>query len=363
MSSYRIPSISEIEASMLNNMPKEYVKGEGTFTNDLIKSYAIQDNILETKLALLFSKLDVNNLFEEELERYVFQRRGVKRKAANSAIGVLEVKGTGTIAIGDIFETEAGTRFVAAETKEIKGTGIIEIKAVLPGAAGNVGANNITYIPVTIQGISGANNPEATYDGYEIETDDSLRERYLVEIQKPATSGNIYHYMQWAREVVGVGDSKIFPLWNGNNTVQIVIIDDEKKPANSELIERTQNYIDPKGEDNITWGTGAGEAPIGAYCTVSSAEKKEINIEASLVLEDGYELEELKPLIKNHLEEYLRDIAFKKSYVSYALLSSWILNVEGVLEWTSFLLNSTQNNVTIGNKEVAILGEVNLNVT
>ena len=27
----------------------------------------------------------------------------------------------------------------------------------------------------------------------------------------PATSGNVYHYMQWAREVAGVGDSKIFP--------------------------------------------------------------------------------------------------------------------------------------------------------
>ena len=362
LSSYKAPSILEVENNILNHIPDDYVKDVGTFTRDLTKAFAINSQELEKKIEILFEKLDANNYFGEELERFVFQKKGLHRKQAKASKGELEVKGNGVISIGDIFETDSGTRFKALERKEIIGAGKIRIEAIIAGESGNVGANTIRLIPITIQGIISVNNPQPTYDGYNAETDDSLRERYFIEIQKPATSGNIYHYMQWAREVVGVGDSKIFPLWQGNNTVQIVIIDDNKLAANQELVERVQNYIDPKGENNISWGTGAGQAPIGAYCTVSSATSKKININCTLILKHGYTLEPLKPLIKAEIKKYLKNIAFQRNSVSYAVLSSWILQVEGVQEWTAFTINGGHENISIGEKEIAELGDVSINV-
>lgn len=362
LSKYKAPSISEIEKSILDNIPNDYIKDVGTFTRDLTKAFSINSYELEKKVETLFGKLDIANYFGKELEKFVFQRKGLFRKQANSSKGTLNIKGNGIIKIDDLFETESGTRFKSLERKQVINEANILIEATEAGDKGNVGANTIKYIPITLQGITEVNNLLQTEDGYDAETDDSLRDRYLIEIQKPATSGNKYHYMQWAREVIGVGDSRIFPLWKGNNTVQIVIIDDKKLPANSELIERTQNYIDPQGNDNSTWGTGAGQAPIGAYCTISSATAKIINIESTLILKNGYNLEAIKPLIEAEIRTYLKDIAFKRDSVSYAVLSSWILQVEGVQEWTSFTLNSGHTNIFIGEKEVAELGQVILNV-
>lgn len=359
---YKAPSILEVENDILNNIPNDYVKDIGTFTRDLTKAFAINSQELEKKIEILFGKLDANNYFGEELDRFVFQKKGLHRKQAKASKGELEVKGNGVISIGDIFETDSGTRFKALERKEILGIGKVFIEAIMAGESGNVGANTIKLIPITIQGITSIKNLEPTFDGYNEETDDSLRERYFIEIQKPATSGNIYHYMQWAREVVGVGDSKIFPLWKGNNTVQIVIIDDNKLAANQELIDRVQNYIDPKGDNNVSWGTGAGQAPIGAYCTVSSATSKKINIECTLILNHGYILDPLKPLIEAEIKKYLKSIAFQRDSVSYAVLSSWILQVEGIQEWTVFTINGGHENIFVGEKEIAELGDVIIDV-
>ena len=358
---YKASPVEDIHKSMLNDISNDYEKEVGTFTNDLTKTYAIQSYKARKKIELLFSKLDVNNYHDSELDRYVFQKKGIKRKESHASLGAITAKGNGTINIGDLFETEAGTQFKTTEMVVINNSGDVKVEAVISGLKGNVGANTITLIPITIQGITEITNISPTIDGYDQETDESLVERYLIDIQKPPTSGNIYHYMQWSREVVGVGDSKIVPLWNGNNTVQIVIIDDEKLPATTELIERVQNYIDPKGENNSTWGAGYGQAPIGAYCSVISAIPKNINVVSTLVLKDGYTIDQVKPLGEEVIRGYLKEIAFLKNGVSYAILASKILNVEGVSDWSSFTINGGTKNISVGEKEVAVLESVILN--
>ncbi|MGL6063771.1 MAG: baseplate J/gp47 family protein [Fusobacteriaceae bacterium] len=363
MTTYSVPSVNEIEKEMLKNISDEYVKDVGTFTRDMVKSFSLEAYKHDYKLGEYFKKLDVYNITGEELTRYVKQRKGLYRKVANSSKGILTVQGNGHVKTGDIFETESGSRYAAVESVLINTIGTVKIEATVPGAAGNVGSNTIIFIPITISGITKVTNLQPIIDGYDEENDNSLRERYLIEIQKPATSGNVYHYMQWSREVPGVGESRVFPLWNGNNTVKILIIDDNKNVANIELVSRTQEYIDPKGLEDATWGTGAGQAPIGAYCTVASATAKIINIESTLILKDGYYIDNLKYLIEVEIKEYLKSIAFKRDTVSYAILSSWILNIEGIQEWTVFKLNNSQENIVIGLEEIAVLGEVILNVT
>lgn len=362
MSNYYIARTSDqILEEMLKSMPDEYLKTVGTFTYDLNKTYALQGAEYDKRIEELWNFFDIHRLKNSELDKRVLQLQGLKRKEATYAVGEVTVTGIGTIIKGDLFETKNAVQFKAAETVEIINVGNVKIEAVKAGETGNVGAKAIILMPVTIQGIKSVINEKATYDGFDAETDESLLDRYDIKVQMPATSGNVYHYMQWAREISGVGNSKVFPLWNGKNTVKVVIINDMQQPASIELVEKVQNYIDPKGKNNDTWGCGMGEAPIGAYCTVKTATPKKINISITLKKEEGIELDILKERIKQSVIEFLQSIAFKKDYVSYALISNAILETSGVIEWSELKINNEVNNILIGEEEVAVLEDVVLN--
>lgn len=361
MSKYTARTKEQILQSLLDKIPDEYLKDVGTFTHDFNSSIAIEAQQYEKEIQALWEFFDIENLTGTELEKRVFQLKGISRKQATHAIGEITVTGNGTVTKGNIFETPNAIQFEAVETVKIIDVGTVKIQAVIAGKSGNVGVGAITLMPVTIQGIKSVYNNKQTYDGFDAETDISLLERYMIAVQTPATSGNIYHYKQWARAVEGVGNSRIFPLWNGRNTVKVVIINDNQQPASSELVKKTQDYIDPMGENNETWGAGYGEAPIGAYCTVKSAVAKDININVTLIKEVGAELETLKTAISKSITEFLQSIAFEKDYVSYSLIANSILSTDGVVEWVKLTVNGGTKSIAIGEEEVAILKGVVIN--
>ena len=71
--------------------------------------------------------------------------------------------------------------------------------------------------------ITNGNDPfteitEVLTAGTDDEVDDNLRDRLAIRVQKQATSGNAYHYEQWALSVPGVGAVKVIPVWDGPNT-------------------------------------------------------------------------------------------------------------------------------------------------
>mgnify|MGYP001375889631 CR=1 FL=1 len=344
-----------IHEEMLNDISDEYDKTPGSPIYISTRPAAIQSEKIYQSLDKVVGKLDVENLKDNELARFVNQRSGITRRQATFAVGTLNVTGTGTITQGDLFETESGVQFTATETKEIISSGTVHIQAVLPGAIGNVLANQITVIPVTITGIASVTNINPTTEGYNAETDNELRQRYYERTRTPSTSGNRHHYKNWAKEVPGVGDARIIPLWNGDNTVKVIIIDSEKKPASTELVDAVQDYIDP----GIT-GTGDGAAPIGAYCTVVSAAGLDINISFTAVKDPAYSDEDIQNNVEQAIVDYLKEIAFMEDYVSYARIGSLILNSPGINDYTDLTVNGGMNNIQVTNEQVAVLGGVTI---
>lgn len=357
---YKGRSKTQILESLLENTSNEYIKIPGSFVHDFNKTVAIELDKVEKEIERIWEYFYIDKLYGTELERRVFELQGIKRKKATFAIGKLTITGNCQINANDLFESINGVHFKSLESKTINNSGTINIQAVVHGVSGNVGARSITKMPITIPGVKSIVNNLETRDGFDSESDESLRSRYYVKVQAPATSGNKYHYEIWAREVPGVGDCYVIPLWNGHNTVKVVIINDLKQPASSSLVEKVQNYIDPKGTRNETWGCGAGEAPIGAYCTVISATKKDININLTITKEYKVDLENLKIKIKENIIEFLKSIAFKKNYVSYALLSNAILNTTGVMEWSDLTINGGIRNIELQREEVAVLNEITI---
>lgn len=353
-----MPDKEEILQSMLEEVSNELDKRPGSFIYDSLAPAASEFAKSDDAIDAVKDKLSIENLSGDELAQQVQERTGITRRLATRAIGVITVTGTGTIQIGDLFETLAGTQFRAIEVKAIVTSGDVAIEAVIPGSSGIVASNTITLFPVTLAGFTAVNNAAPTQDGFDAESDADLLQRYYERIQAPATSGNKAHYILWAKEVSGVGLPKIFPLWDGNNTVKVVIIDANRQPASTELVATVQEYLDPGIQ-----GLGEGSASIGAFVTVESATGLNVNIAADIVLSAGFTKEQADVNIEASLTQYLFDIAFVENIVSYAKTGAAILASAGVEDYSGLTVNLGTSNITITAAKVAVLGTVVTNVS
>lgn len=353
-------TLDVIYQQLINQISDDYDKSEGYLISDMLRSVAIVFANLYAKQDEIEALLDVDKLTGDLLTKFVLQRRGIKRNEATHAVGQVSVTGNGgTVNTGDLFETANGIQFRATETKTITDNGTVNIECVTAGSVGNVPANQIRQMPVTLSGITGVTNPAATHDGYEAESDDDLRSRYYEALQQTATSGNISHYIAWAKAISGVGDVKAFPVDNGVQggiaEVDVVIIDQDKLPASPSLVEQVQEYIDPDSE-----GLGYGQAPIGAKCYVYAATAKTLNISLSITKSNDYTLEQVQQNIEDSITAYLASIAFQSTYVSEAKIGSAILDSAGVLDYSNLLINGQSGNITVSEREVAVLGGVTI---
>jgi len=345
----------EILAALLSAVPDTLDKRPGSFVYDALFPVAEQLAELDSALENAKAKMSVENLSDDELTQRVKERTGIDRKPATRAVGVVKLTGTGTIHEGDLFETAGGIQFRATETKSIEGSGEVSIEAVIPGSSGNVPAGTITLFPVTIPGIIAVTNEAPTKDGFDEESDADLLQRYYDRLRQPSTSGNKAQYLSWAKEVPGVGDARVVPLWNGPNTVKVIIIDSDRKPASQTIVDAVQEHLDPKSS-----GLGEGVAPIGAVVTVVSANGLTVDVSADVVPAAGYTKEQVEANVAASLTEYFRSIAFRESIVSYARVGAAILAAEGVADYSNLKINNGTLNISIGDNEVAVLGDLSL---
>lgn len=359
----------EITSELLAEVPDTYQKNAGYFIWDFLMAMG---KILKTfwnNLQYLCNFFDITKLDYDDLVLFVYQRRGIVAKTETYSTGAIKVTSTGSVAIvkGDIFETSDGMQFEATETKSVANGGTFNAKCKTAGADGNVPVGTITVIPVTKTNLTSITNESAFSGGYDKETKESIIERYLEDLRNPITSGNVYHYLKWAKEVTGVGNAKIKPLWDGDNTVKVIICDSNNEVANATLISAVQEYIDPyeliEGV-KVGWGCGNGQAPIGAYCTVASGIALTIDVSAEIELKTGYTLATVTNNIEAKIGEYIKSTVFKDSYVSYAKIGAKILEAEGVKDYSNLLVNNDDDNVAIvetsSSCEIATVGTITI---
>lgn len=343
----------QIQSRMLTNVDDSYDKTQGSFVYDFTKPVAIE---LETAYQEQDEILD--NGFAETttgtyLERKVAEQ-GLTRKPATKATTTVTVTGLegSVINIGDkVASDNVDFVFTESKTIDVSGTVDVLVECEEAGEIGNVPIGAIKYFPVTLAELETVTNLNIVNNGYAGETDEELRQRYFEKVRTPSTSGNKYHYKNWAKEVVGVGDAKVYPLWNGNGTVKVVIIDSNKTGAEAQLVTDTFNHI----EDN---------RPIGATVTVESATEKAINISFTAVKDLNYTDQQRQTNIENAVKDYLKSIAFIENTVSYGKIGSAIINSAGILDYSGLTVNGGTSNIALSDSnsltEVAVLGVVTI---
>ncbi|MEH7389661.1 baseplate J/gp47 family protein [Bacillus sp. JJ1474] len=347
-----------IHTEMLKTVSDNYDKTLGSFIYDSTEPVADQMSKGYKNLDVVVSKLSIDNLTGEELEKRVNERTGTTRKKATFATSLVTVNGQqgAVINIGDKVSSDT-VNYSFQESKVITSSGEVDVLVMcdVAGTIGNAPANSIKSFPITLQGLTSVTNKESVTNGYEAESDTELLKRYYERIQTPPTSGNKAHYKNWAKEVNGVGEAKIFPLWAGDNTVKVVIIDSNKSPASEDLVADVQDHIDP----GIT-GLGDGEAGIGAFCTVVSAAGLAINISFSAVKDPAFTDQQRQISVEAKVNEYLNEIAFVDPQLSYAKIGALILSSDGILDYSNLLINGGTSNILINDEEVPVLGVITI---
>lgn len=328
---------------MLDRVPNTIDKREGSVIYDALAPAAaelVQAYIeLEGHLDLLF----VDTSAESYLTRLCSQF-GVGRQPATYAVRKASFKNSNN----NPFNVPVGSRYtidtLAYSVIEKIGEGIFQLRCETAGTIGNTSFGKL--IPVDyIEGLASAELEDVIIPGLDDEADDSLRFRILNKLQMPATSGNIHQYKQWALEVEGVGDAKVFPLWNGAGTVKVIIVNADKEPAGIPILNNVKAYIEEV-------------RPIGATVTVAAPTPKTIAIEVSVEIGKEVFLEDVKQKFKLKLEEYFRDVALKKVLVSYAIIGSLLLETDGVIDYSDLKVNNTTSNVRLAEEEVPVLGSL-----
>ncbi|MBV4417670.1 hypothetical protein, partial [Clostridium tyrobutyricum] len=92
---YEDKTPDNIQTELLSNVSDDYDKTIGYSTYDLLKSIAIEESNIYKTISSAIDMIDVDNLTGADLEKYVYQRKGLQRKLGSFASTSLTVNGTG----------------------------------------------------------------------------------------------------------------------------------------------------------------------------------------------------------------------------------------------------------------------------
>ena len=245
----------------------------------------------------------------------------------------------------DLFNYEV-TKYIGLED----GYHCYEMQCETFGTTPNNQTGDLTAITNVPNGLEYAKLIECLIEGENVTSDEDVKQAYFDYVKNENSDGNTAQYERWCDEFDGIGNAKVFPLWNGKNTVKVSILSASNRKASDTLIEDFQNYLDP----GIT-GMGDGVAPIGAFVTVTTAEEVPIDVSATITFKEGYDD---TSGISADLEQYLAGLAYEKTTVGYMNIGAIILNAEGVESVNNLVVNSGTSNVTLTAEQIPVIGDL-----
>lgn len=327
----------ELLQAMLDKVPNDVDKREGSIIYDALAPCAYfltqQSFELDNFVDLVLPDTAIGEYLDKAAAPF-----GIIRKAATAAVRMMTANKSVAL------QTRWGiNNLVYVVTDELE-PDVYEVTCETAGDIGNQYSGELQPIS-NVTGVTAVLGDIIT-TGTDEETDEAMRERLYIKVRLPATSGNAYHYQQWAMSVPGTGAAKVFPLDDGPGTVTILVVNADKE-ISEDLPATVATYIETV-------------RPIGATVTVSSPEALTINVAANVLLDGGRTIEQVKAAFTAALDVFLKDTIFRTYRVSYAKLGSLLLDTPGVEDFDAFQLNAGIGNVTVGGKQIPVIGTVTL---
>lgn len=358
----------QLLADVLANAPPEIDTRQGSIFYDAVSGILLKVAKLYTDLDLIVEMCSVATATDAALDVRAGEY-GVARLAATRAKYLVEFVGKMS-QVGERFYTD-GQYFVL---RHDVAAGVYYLEAEAAGSGGNDIYAGTPAIPVNnIAGLEAATFGLLYDSGSDAEGDDSLRLRVQEKIAGPAANGNRQHYKTWCEGIDGVGRARIFPLWNGPNTVKAVLIDSKGKPCGALKVAEVQKYIDPatKGYtatvDGRTYtvgdGLGEGVANLGAHFTATGAAPLLVNISFAAELAAGATKEAAKLEAAAAVEAYFKQLVLEAAedapvVVRISAVGAILSGLQSVVDYRELQLNGATVNILPGDDDVPVLGEV-----
>jgi len=361
----------QLLADVLANAPSGIDTRQGSIFRDAVSGILMKIARLYTDLDLVFELTQLDTAAGEYLDKKASEY-GITRHFATPAQYHVTFQGA-TPDNGERFFTD-GAYFVLKETE----AGVLYLEAETAGISGNYVQSGTPAVPVNnIQGLTAATFGEIIEYGADDETDDALRLRLREKIAMPTENGNKQHYKTWCESFSGIGRARIFPLWNGPNTVKAVLINQIGLPCSDQIVEALQEYVDPatKGYtaevDGKTYvvgdGLGEGVANLGAHFTAVSAGETVINVEFSAELLTGSTVDNAVEEMTAALTEYFKDIVLNTEssddiVIRISSIGALITGLRSVIDYSDLTINGGTENIVPGDDNVPVTGEVTIHV-
>jgi uncharacterized phage protein gp47/JayE len=322
---------------MLNRVTSDVDKREGSVIFDALAPCAYQLAQNYFYLNAFIDLVSGDTAIGEYLDRVVADY-GITRKPATYA--VRKITSTGAVDIG----TRWGLNDTSYVITEMLSENIYRAACGQLGEVGNQYSGALENID-NVSGITAVLTDIIT-SGQDEETDVNLRERFYTYLQRPSTTGNAFNYQKWALDVPGIGDAKVFPLWNGAGSVKVLIVNNDME-------------IDPSLEP-VVHGYIETVRPIGATVTVDSPGEKIIGLTANIAMDGSATYESIVSYFTDQIAAYFKGLIFDTYSVSYAKVGSLLLSTPGVLDYNTLLINGGASNITIADTEMPIVGSITL---
>lgn len=385
---------------MLDRVDDKLDKRESSLIYDTHSSTALEIQLLYMELETI-----INNSYGDTAARefliLLAKDRGLAPEEATKAV----LKGEFTPATTDV----TGKRFNIGEVNYTVlnqiSQGQYQVQCETPGNIGNQYLGDM--IPMEyIDGLETAVLTDVLIPGEDEEDTESFRQRYFNSFNELYFGGNRADYLNKVKSIDGVGGVKITRVWNNDirpadmipgekvttwfNSVisgldsevaawlsAVYIASHEKKltvggtvlitvvnsldygEISDTLLNSIQTVIDPVQNA----GEGYGLAPVGHVVSVKSAVPVMVNVNLTIVFEEGYSWLNLQNSIKEAVDTYLLEL--RKSWsdndftvVRISQMEARVLAIKGVTDVTNTTINGSSSNLTLGKYEIPIIGGV-----
>lgn len=289
--------------------------------------------------------------------------------AATNATGYHIYRARTPNSLGQYVGTTAGTAFtdtgfaLGAEEPTIDTTAgvLLPVSASDPGTLGNVSSGAVITLETPLPAITFVTNAAAMGGGADVETDEALRDRILLQYSGQG-AGNISDYMRWALEYPGVGRVFVNPTWAGAGTVEVVAMLTTGQPVAGGVVTGLQALLDPVA------GQGHGLAPVGAVVTVTTSTAVPVNVIATVAFEGGYTLDGASGAIAKRaeivaaLQAYLGNLQPGQTVIFDHVKAQFFVPV-GVHEVSGLTINAGTSDITMSSSappQISQLGTVTL---
>ena len=336
---YSSQTYDVVKNRTLSNIDLDIYKGEGSFLSDMVSPINAELAKFYIELSYLHKKAFIEDNFDDFLDKRA-NEFGVYRKLGTEATGEVTFEGkVGTVVQNGTIVSYNELLFVVIKDIEISSEieqNTSPVQALEIGIRYNIPANTEFKLQDEINGITKIYNNADFKGGTEIETDEELKERFYKIQKNQATSGNKAHYEEWALEVDGVYNAKVYPRWDGAGTVKVLLFGQNNQAVEEEIITKCREHIE-------------AEMPIGATLTVATPSPLNINISASIKLEAGYTLDFVKESFLESVNSYLINV---NKEIIYTKVSAILASVEGLHDFSDLLLNNKAENIVFEEDKV-----------